>query len=74
MMMTQAESKPNYQVVLSTLTTLFFMWGFITCMNDRKCSISRCNFVYDTAEKCVHSPGKSLLKITCEYPASELNI
>src|SRR3546814_16425348 len=32
--MTQAENKPNYQVALSTLTTLFFMWGFITCMND----------------------------------------
>lgn len=32
--MNQTENKPNYQVALSTLTTLFFMWGFITCMND----------------------------------------
>lgn len=24
----------NYLVPLATLTTLFFMWGFITCMND----------------------------------------
>ncbi len=32
--MTQEENKPNYRVALSTLTTLFFMWGFITCMND----------------------------------------
>ena len=24
----------NYTVPLITLTTLFFMWGFITCMND----------------------------------------
>jgi MFS transporter, FHS family, L-fucose permease len=26
--------KKNYTVPLVTLTTLFFMWGFITCMND----------------------------------------
>lgn len=26
--------KKNYTVPLITLTTLFFMWGFITCMND----------------------------------------
>lgn len=32
--MTQADSKSNNQVALATLTTLFFMWGFITCMND----------------------------------------
>lgn len=27
-------SKPNYAVPLITITLLFFMWGFITCMND----------------------------------------
>lgn len=27
-------TNPNYSVPLATLTTLFFMWGFITCMND----------------------------------------
>ncbi|MCQ2193345.1 MAG: sugar MFS transporter [Paludibacteraceae bacterium] len=27
-------NKVNYLVPLATLTTLFFMWGFITCMND----------------------------------------
>lgn len=32
--MTRTEDKPNYRVALSTLTTLFFLWGFITCMND----------------------------------------
>ncbi len=26
--------KKNYTVPLAVLTTLFFMWGFITCMND----------------------------------------
>ena len=26
--------KKNYTVPLITLTILFFMWGFITCMND----------------------------------------
>ena len=25
---------PNYTLPLITLTSLFFMWGFITCMND----------------------------------------
>jgi FHS family L-fucose permease-like MFS transporter len=25
---------PNYAVPLITITLLFFMWGFITCMND----------------------------------------
>ncbi len=25
---------PNYILPLVTLTTLFFMWGFITCLND----------------------------------------
>lgn len=25
---------PNYSIPLATLTALFFMWGFITCMND----------------------------------------
>ena len=24
----------NYQIALVSLTTLFFMWGFITCLND----------------------------------------
>ncbi|MFC0778838.1 sugar MFS transporter [Flavobacterium sp. HJSW_4] len=27
-------SVPNYTVPLITITLLFFMWGFITCMND----------------------------------------
>lgn len=26
--------KINYKVALAVLTSLFFMWGFITCMND----------------------------------------
>ncbi|MBA4144866.1 MAG: glucose/galactose MFS transporter, partial [Cytophaga sp.] len=26
--------KGNYTLPLIILTTLFFMWGFITCMND----------------------------------------
>lgn len=26
--------RPNYSFALSTLISLFFMWGFITCMND----------------------------------------
>jgi MFS transporter, FHS family, L-fucose permease len=29
-----SESGKNYTVPLIILTTLFFMWGFITCMND----------------------------------------
>jgi FHS family L-fucose permease-like MFS transporter len=29
-----AHEKGNYTVPLIILTTLFFMWGFITCMND----------------------------------------
>ena len=32
--MTQTEVKKNYAGPLAVLTTLFFMWGFITCMND----------------------------------------
>lgn len=28
------KSKTNYTVPLVTITLLFFMWGFITCMND----------------------------------------
>ena len=28
------QAKSNYGVSLAALTTLFFMWGFITCMND----------------------------------------
>jgi len=27
-------STPNYRFALTSLTTLFFMWGFITCLND----------------------------------------
>lgn len=30
----EENKKVNYLVPLATLTTLFFMWGFITCMND----------------------------------------
>ena len=30
----EESKKGNYLVPLATLTTLFFMWGFITCMND----------------------------------------
>lgn len=33
-MMQSQDAKSNYNVSLATLTTLFFMWGFITCMND----------------------------------------
>jgi len=25
---------PNYRFALTALTSLFFMWGFITCLND----------------------------------------
>jgi FHS family L-fucose permease-like MFS transporter len=25
---------PNYTSALSAVTTLFFLWGFITCLND----------------------------------------
>jgi MFS transporter, FHS family, L-fucose permease len=31
---TLANEKGNYTLPLVILTTLFFMWGFITCMND----------------------------------------
>lgn len=31
---TQNNQRPNYTVPLITITLLFFMWGFITCMND----------------------------------------
>ncbi|MCH4296554.1 glucose/galactose MFS transporter, partial [Shewanella sp. 3B26] len=24
----------NFRFALASLTTLFFMWGFITCLND----------------------------------------
>src|SRR5271170_2065127 len=27
-------SNPNYSSALAVVTTLFFMWGFLTCMND----------------------------------------
>jgi len=30
----ESQSRPNYAVPLITITLLFFMWGFITCMND----------------------------------------
>ena len=29
-----SEQTPNYTFALTSLTTLFFMWGFITCLND----------------------------------------
>ena len=28
------ESAANYGAALSVVTTLFFMWGFLTCLND----------------------------------------
>jgi FHS family L-fucose permease-like MFS transporter len=31
---TTAASETNYLAPLAVLTTLFFMWGFITCLND----------------------------------------
>jgi FHS family L-fucose permease-like MFS transporter len=31
---TQADPNANYTFALSALTSLFFMWGFITCLND----------------------------------------
>src|SRR5690606_12779751 len=31
---TPAEATPNYTVPFTAITSLFFMWGFITCMND----------------------------------------
>ncbi len=33
-MKTSTESAVNYRVPLVIMTSLFFMWGFITCMND----------------------------------------
>src|SRR5271156_7220200 len=27
-------SNPNYSSALAVVTTLFFMWGFLTCLND----------------------------------------
>lgn len=30
----EVKSKRNYTIPLITITLLFFMWGFITCMND----------------------------------------
>jgi FHS family L-fucose permease-like MFS transporter len=32
--MTNSTEKNSYTIPFATLTTLFFMWGFITCMND----------------------------------------
>ena len=32
--MENTKSNPNYRKALIVLTSLFFMWGFITCMND----------------------------------------
>ena len=29
-----APSPPNYSRPLAVVTTLFFMWGFLTCLND----------------------------------------
>jgi MFS transporter, FHS family, L-fucose permease len=29
-----ADQQPNYNAALVVLTSLFFMWGFITCLND----------------------------------------
>lgn len=29
-----ASAQSNYRFALTSLTTLFFMWGFITCLND----------------------------------------
>jgi len=29
-----APAKPNYSRPLAIVTTLFFMWGFLTCLND----------------------------------------
>ncbi|TKB96372.1 sugar MFS transporter [Pedobacter cryophilus] len=31
---TVSPEQPRYTIPFATLTTLFFMWGFITCMND----------------------------------------
>jgi len=28
------QQKPDYRLALTSLTSLFFMWGFITCLND----------------------------------------
>ena len=28
------ESSSSYTVPLAVVTTLFFMWGFLTCLND----------------------------------------
>ena len=28
------ETKKNYSLPLAYITMLFFMWGFITCLND----------------------------------------
>lgn len=30
----EVQAKRSYTVPLITITLLFFMWGFITCMND----------------------------------------
>ena len=29
-----SDSQGNYRFALVSLTSLFFMWGFITCLND----------------------------------------
>lgn len=31
---TQIDASTNYNIPFTALTSLFFMWGFITCMND----------------------------------------
>lgn len=33
-MMNETKESGNYKVPFTTITALFFMWGFITCMND----------------------------------------
>jgi len=33
-MKNQNQPEAGYRVPLATVTLLFFMWGFITCMND----------------------------------------
>src|SRR5277367_3523368 len=32
--MAPASTTPNYSRPLAIVTTLFFMWGFLTCLND----------------------------------------
>lgn len=32
--MTQTSARPDNRFAFMTVTALFFMWGFISCMND----------------------------------------